>query len=270
MNRKDAINQVEIGLKSLGNELANGQSENLKRFLSVAANFHNYSVNNWLLIFIQCPTATRVAGYKTWQNLGRQVKKGAKSISILAPRKGKETITTGNTEKEHEFLYFVTVPVFDISATEGKELPSIFHVEGDPGDHLESLESIIVEKGIELVECDFLNGALGESWGGKIKVLKNIAHAQRFITLVHELAHELLHRKEDRDNLTKVQKETEAEAVSFVVGQAIGVNSLGQAADYLQLWKGDLELFTKCLGRIQSCAKEIITALTKSNQALLV
>lgn len=267
MKSKDAMDLVDQGLKTLTDALAAGKSDNLKAFLRMAANFHNYSLNNWCLIFSQCPHATRVAGYKTWQNLGRQVvKKGG--IKILAPRTYKQKDKETGEETGKKNLYFATVTVFDVSLTEGDELPSVFKVEGDPGEYLGILEELVGDLGIELTWEDSLGGALGVSKGGAISVLSNIEPAQRFTTLVHELAHELLHRMEDRASLSKKQKETEAEAVSYVVGQAIGVDSLGQTADYLHLWKGDLETFTKHLGRIQKCAKQIIQGLQKKATAL--
>ena len=83
MKSKEALELVDAGIKTLTDELAGGKSDNLKRFLKVAANFHKYSMNNWCLIFSQKPEATRVAGYKTWQKLGRQVQAGSKGIKIL-------------------------------------------------------------------------------------------------------------------------------------------------------------------------------------------
>jgi hypothetical protein len=265
MRAKEAMELVDAGIKSLTNALAAGESDNLKAFLRMAANFHNYSLNNWCLIFSQCPQATRVAGYKTWQNLGRQVVKGGRSIKIIAPRQYKRKNKNGD---EKDGLFFCTVPVFDISQTEGEELPSVFNVEGDPGEYLHILEELISDFKIELVDEDHLGGPLGQSHGGKIKVLANLESAQRFTTLVHELAHELLHRDTDRATLGKAQKETEAEAVSYIVGQAIGVDSLGQTADYVQLWKGDLEVFHQSLSRIQKCAKQIIEGLAKKVEVL--
>ncbi len=263
MKTKEAMDLVDKGLKTLTDALAAGKSENLKAFLRVAANFHNYSLNNWCLIFSQCPHATRVAGYKTWQNLGRQVvKKGG--IKILAPRTYKKKDTEAGEDTGKKNIYFATVTVFDISLTEGDDLPSVFKVEGDPGEYLGILEELVDDLGIELTwEDGHLCGALGVSKGGAISVLSSIEPAQRFTTLVHELAHELLHRTEDRASLSKQQKETEAEAVSYVVGQAIGVDSLGQTADYTHLWGGDMEIFTKHLGRIQKCAKTILEGLKK-------
>jgi len=263
MKSKEALELVDAGIKTLTDELAKGKSDNLKRFLSVAANFHNYSLNNWCLIFSQKPEATRVAGYKTWQKMGRQVQAGSKGIKILAPRRGKRKDAEGNpTDKE--FLYFSTATVFDVSDTEGEDLPSVFRVEGDPGEHLPALEALADELGIEVSDKEHLGGAKGLSYGGRIEMLAGLPAAERFTTLAHELGHELLHKQSDRETLSKAQKETEAEAVAFVVGQAIGIDSLGQTADYVQLWKGDAELFAACLGRVQKCAKQIIEGIQKT------
>lgn len=263
MKSKEALELVDAGVKTLTDALSQGKSENLKRFLQVASNFHNYSLNNWFMIFGQRPDATRVAGYKAWQKMGRQVKSGAKSIKIIAPRKGKRKDKEGN-ETDKSYLFFSTASVFDISDTEGEELPTVFRVEGDPGDNLPALEAFIESQGIKLEEKESLGGPLGISYGGRIEVKSDLEPASRFTTLVHELAHEMLHKQEDRAKLTQAQKETEAEAVSYVVGQAIGVDSLGQTADYVQLWKGDLELFMGCLTKVQKCAKVIIEGLQKS------
>ncbi len=263
MKSTEAMELVDKGVKTLTDALAAGKSDNFKTFLTMAANFHNYSINNWCLIFSQCPTATRVCGYKTWQKLGRQVIMGGKSIKILAPRKYKQKDKKTGEETGKESMYFSTVSVFDVSQTEGDDLPDVFKVEGDPGDYLSILEDCVREDSIELVDENNLGGALGQSHGGKIKMLASLEPATRFATLVHEWAHEKLHRDKDRATLGKTQKETEAEAVAFVVGQAIGVNSLGQTADYIHLWKGNLEVFHAGLSRIQKCAKQIIEAIQK-------
>ena len=262
MKSNEAMEMVDVGVKSLTDALTAGKSDNLKRFLQVAANFHSYSLNNWFMIFCQRPDATRVAGYKTWQKMGRQVKAGAKGIKILAPRKGKRVDSDGN-KTDKDYLYFSTATVFDIADTEGEDLPSVFRVEGDPGEHLFALEAFIKAQGIELEDKFMLGGSLGASYGGYIEILEGLDPTQRFTTLVHELAHEMLHKQEDRASLSKAQRETEAEAVSFVVGQAIGIDSLNQTCDYVQLWKGDLDLFTSCLTRVQKCAKVIIEGLQK-------
>lgn len=259
MKSKEALDLVNRGIEALANELENGKSDNLQKFLSFAATFHNYSINNWFMIFSQKPNATRVAGYKTWQKLGRHVRKGEKSIKILAPRRGKKK---DKDDKEQEFLYFVTTSVFDVSQTEGDDLPSVFRIDGDPGQEaMESLEGAVKSQGIKLEDKDCLGGALGRSHGGKIEILSSLTRPERYVTLVHELAHEILHKDLERRELSKAVKETEAEAVSFIVGQAVGLDTLNQAADYVQLWNGDLNIFKKSLKRIQKCATTIIGCL---------
>jgi len=258
MKAKEALELVDEGIKALTEALEQGKSDNLKRFLAVAARFHNYSLNNWWLIFSQKPEATQVAGYKTWQKMGRQVQGGAKGIKILAPRQGKRKDKDGQ-ETDEKFMYFTTVSVFDVSDTEGDDLPSVFRVEGNPGVYLGALEALIERIGITVVDKESLGGPLGTSCGGRIEILTELEPSQRFTTLVHELAHELLHSTSER--LDKCVKETEAEAISFIVGQAIGVDSLGQTADYVQLWGGDLDVFIAKLESIQKCAKTIIEGI---------
>lgn len=155
MIKSEAGQLIERGTKSLIEALEAGHSDNLKAFLVTAANFHRYSLNNWLLIYSQCPEATRVSGYKTWQKLGRQVRKGGHSIKILAPRQYKKEQPDGETK---EGMYFRTVAVFDVSQTDGADLPTVFGTVGDPGEYLVSLETFILCQGIEIVEADTLGG----------------------------------------------------------------------------------------------------------------
>src|SRR5918911_2476956 len=108
------MQQLEAGVEAIQT------SEDFKRYLRTAAAFHTYSPNNVLLILAQKPEATRVAGYKTWQTLGRQVKKGERAIYIFAPHPYRVTTEDETGEEQtHEGLTFRTVPVFDISQTEG-------------------------------------------------------------------------------------------------------------------------------------------------------
>src|ERR671932_1243898 len=116
----DLMRQLEAGVE------ASQTSEDFKRYLRTAATFHQYSPNNVLLIRSQRPDATRVAGYKTWQSLGRQVKKGEKAISIFAPRPYRVTTEDEQgQEQTREGLTFRSLPVFDVSQTEGDPIPTM-------------------------------------------------------------------------------------------------------------------------------------------------
>jgi hypothetical protein len=151
--------------------------------------------------------------------------------------------------------------VFDVSQTEGRELPELGAITGEPGEKVAMVESLIRSKGIELCVADSLGGALGLSAGGKISVLSTLSSAETFSTLVHELAHELLHRGDRRKETTKVIRETEAEAVAYVVSKAIGLELSTKSADYIQLWSGDEAVLMQSLELVRNVSSEIITAL---------
>jgi hypothetical protein len=153
------------------------------------------------------------------------------------------------------------VHVFDVSQTEGRGLPELESVTGDPGERLFAIEELIREKGIELSYVESLGGALGVSRGGNISVLSTLPAAEKFSVLVHELAHELLHRGDRRKETTKVTRETEAEAVAYVVLKASGLKLSSHSADYIQLWNGDEDVLMQSLELIREVASHIISAL---------
>jgi len=205
--------------------------------------FHTYSFGNVLEIARQMPTATRVAGFWTWKNLGRSVNAGAKGIRILAPivgvRRKKDIEAEKDITKQHErmLLGFRNAYVFDISQTNGVELPEMERVAGDPGENIERLTAFLNSKGIAASYSEKIAPALGMSCGGRIALLPGQSKAETFSTLVHEMGHELLHKAERRTATTKTVRETEAEAVAFVVGKAVGLVNGSASADYIQLYK---------------------------------
>jgi hypothetical protein len=197
MNRDEALKRSDDALKELTEALKQGKSEALVRYLDSISKFHRYSFSNCLLIVIQNPDATLVAGFHRWKQLGRWVKSGEKGIAILAPlisrqAKNGELSDEGDEPEDRKaraLRGFRVVHVFDVSQTEGKELPSLGGISGDPGDKVARFENLIRSKGIELCFVESLEGALGLSEGGKISVLSTLSPAETFSTLVHELAH---------------------------------------------------------------------------------
>lgn len=185
------------------------------------------------------PTATRVAGFWTWKNLGRSVKAGQKGIRILAPivgvRRKKDAEAQKDITKQNErmLLGFRNAYIFDISQTEGIELPNLHEVSGDPGENIERLAAFVGSRGIQLVYNEKIAPALGMSYGGRIALLPGQSKAEEFSTLVHETAHELLHKAERRTVTTKTMRELEAESVAFVVGKAVGLVTSTASADYV-------------------------------------
>jgi hypothetical protein len=258
---------VAANVKLLIEQLEAGKSDALTNYLTAMSRFHNYSFGNVLEIARQMPTATRVAGFWTWKELGRSVNAGAKGIRILAPivgtrrKKDKEAQKDITKQNERVLLGFRNAYVFDISQTNGVDLPAMHEVGGDPGDNIDRIAAFLEDRGIQLVYSDDLQGALGKSYGGRIAILNGQSKAEQFSTLVHETAHELLHKAERRTATTKTVRELEAESVAFVVGKAVGLVTGTASADYIQLYQGNASLLAESLEVIQQTANLILAAL---------
>jgi antirestriction protein ArdC len=265
MKAEQARKLTDQALETLAKALEQGGSENLTDYLAAMAKFHQYSFGNILLIMLQNPRSTHVAGYRTWQNLGRQVRKGEKGITIVAPmiirKKDDNADDDLRDEKKNTFVRFKAVRVFDISQTDGEPLPTLDHVQGNPSFYGDRLKQLVARKDITLTYSPDLGGADGMSTGGAITLLEGLEPAHEFSVLVHELAHELLHRR-DADSLpSRTVRETEAEAVAFVVSHAIGLETNTAASDYIRLYQGDKTTLAASLDRIQKSAAEIIEAI---------
>ncbi len=266
---------IADNVKLLIEQLEAGHSEGLTAYLTAMGRFHNYSFGNILEIARQMPSASRVAGLYAWNQLGRKVMKGQKGIRILAPmignRKKKDTEANKDVTKQNQpvLVGFRAVYVFDVSQTEGAELPDLKErVKGEVGEYRERLIDFTVAQGIELEFKDAIAPALGMSYGGRIAILPGQAPAEEFSTMVHELAHELLHKAERRTATTKTVRETEAEAIAFVVSQTIGLDAGRASADYIHLYHGNAALLTESLEVIQKTSALILSAIeTKQVEA---
>lgn len=266
MNREEAQQVSGQAIDELARALEQGQSETLVKYLAMLGTFHQYSFGNCLLIAIQRPDATYVAGFHRWKELNRFVKKGEKGIAIIAPlaRKRKaEDESSDESTTVRTVTGFRIVHVFDVLQTEGEPLPEFATSSGDPGERFVRLEELIAREGITLLYEPLPGGANGVSEGGTIRVRPDLSPAEMFRVLVHELAHERLHQKERRKETTKAIRETEAEAVAFVVSHAFGIESTTRSSDYVQLWGGDKELLLQSLDHIQSVAADLIASLSE-------
>lgn len=268
-NGRDKLKKLTAeALETLCQSLEQGKSDQMLQYLDVMARFPKYSFRNLLLILTQKPDAQRVMGYKAWQQLDRFVCKDEKAIRIWAPmkiRNNGEERGAGDSRQESdgessETLLFRPVCVFDVSQTDGKPLPEMAEVSGDPGEHLESLKRFATENGIKLGYETELRGD-GVSRCGEILIRLGLDPAAEFHVLAHEVAHELIHTKDKRKELSKAQKETEAEAVAYVVSKSIGLQTGPASSDYIQLWDGDKETVSNSLVAIQHTAAEITAAL---------
>jgi hypothetical protein len=260
---------IQANVDLLIQQLEAGHSEGLTAYLTAMGRFHNYSFGNILEIARQNPDATRVAGLYAWNQLGRKVTKGQKGIRILAPmigtRKKKDTEATSKDPaavNKPMLVGFRAVYVFDVSQTEGAELPAFTErTRGEVGEFRERLIDFTIAQGIQLEFKDSIAPALGMSYGSRIAILPGQEPAEEFSTLVHELAHEMLHKAERRTATTKTVRETEAEAIAFVVSQTIGLDAGRASADYIHLYHGNAALLAESLEVIQKTSARILSAI---------
>lgn len=233
-----AFERLEKGIEQL---IASG---NWLEYLRFQARFRRYSFANTMLIYLQCPNATMVAGYREWQKMGRYVKKGQKGIQILAPRIIKKTkkqiVETEEGEQEieveeHVAVGFFPVYVFDVSQTDGKPLPLIAKTLEGNVNWYERLKSICP---FPVTEEEEMYGAQGEFRidTKKIAILVSLPEKQKTKTLLHEWAHGLLHT----DNVQREREieELEAEATAYVVGQCLGMDFDDCSFGYIANWTG--------------------------------
>ena len=275
---KAITEKLEKGIQNLF------ESDNFKNYLKTLSKFHHYSLGNTILIAMQKPDATLVAGYTSWQkNFRRHVKKGEKGISILAPTPYKKKVeiekvdpTTGDKAKEIQEIVvpvFKVVNVFDVSQTEGKELPSIGDSEltGDVAHFDKVLESLKRSCPVPIEFEEIRNGAKGyfQAAENRIAVQKDMSRVQTVKTLIHEMAHQKLHS--DDPELSRNAKEVEAEAVAYTVSQHFGIETSDYSFGYIAGWsKGkDLAELKDSLDRIRTAADELITDIEGHLKELL-
>lgn len=246
------------------------------RFLAVAARFHSYSPNNVWLILIQRPDATRVAGYRTWQRLGRQVNKGAKGIAILAPCVYRRRPVDDDDANENPAIMralrgFTVVHVFDESDTTGEPIADMAPIllEGDAA-LWDGLAAQVTGAGFTLSrgQCAPANGCTDFA-KRTVVVADHLGGRQADKTLCHELAHVRLHDasrfRTDRD-----LAEIEAESVAFIVCNALGIDTASYTLPYVALWAGgDVERVRRTAERVVTTAQTVLAAMaTPTNDVL--
>lgn len=245
------------------------ESDQWRQMLTTAAKFHRYSLNNQLLIMMQCPDATRVAGFRRWTELGRHVRKGEHGIGILAPciYKTKDD-ETGKDERR--VTGFRVAHVFDISQTDGEELPDVrpelLTGEGPVG-LWDSLAQIVADEGYSLSrDMPQIVGANGETcWTTRSVVVRpDLEPAAATKTLAHEVAH-ILCRHGDRDlGVCRGVAEVEAESVAYIVLGGCGLDTAPYTLPYVAGWAGgDLKTVQSTAEKVVSVAGSILDRVLK-------
>lgn len=289
MKNKETPKDRQEVLKALTEQLEKSiqnfmESEKYKAFLSSMAKFHNYSLNNQILIAVQKPDSTLCAGYTTWQKQNRYVKKGEKGIRIICPSPYKkeylkdvidkttgkpELLSDGRTKQEivqKVIPFFKVGYVYDISQTEGQPLPEIADIlEGDLDEGLKSLKEAMLQASPVPVCFQPIDGETNGFYSpaaGEIVVDSTLSEKQSLKTLIHETAHALLHNPEASSSQpTRETKEVEAESVAYVVCQYFGLDTSDYSFGYIAGWssgKGTPELKAS-LENIRNTSNEIIS-----------
>lgn len=246
-------------------------SERWQDWLTMQSRFHSYSFNNTLLILGQKPDASRVAGFNAWRKLDRFVRKGEKGIWILAPMVYKsDSAEESNGDEPTKIIRgFKPVAVFDVSQTDGAELPEVcLRLEGeDESDLYKRLSTVATSIGFTVEDADDLGGANGVCMHDehRILVLSSNSPLQQVKTLAHELGHAILHGPGDGRPDDRGLMELEAESVAFVVCAASEIDSDNYSFGYVATWSGGGEealADIKASGaRIQRAAGQVISAL---------
>jgi antirestriction protein ArdC len=287
---KEITAKLEQGIKGVFD------SDNYKAYLQTLSKFHNYSLNNTLLIAFQNPEATQIAGFSAWKNnFKRQVMKGEKGIKIIAPspftmKKEMEKIDpqTGRPvigkngkplteEMEITVPAFKVVSVFDVSQTEGEPIPTleISELTGSVDRYKEffaALEKVSpVPVAFENIETNAKGYYHFGEDGKRIAIREGMSELQTLKTAVHEICHARLHdadlntKKGEETRTDRHSREVEAESVAYVVCQRYGLDTSDYSFAYAAKWSGDkeLDILKASLETIRNTANDIITDIDK-------
>ncbi len=298
-SNREQVKQIVAGIEGSIQELF--QSERYAEYLRTMSRFHTYSVNNTILIHMQMPNATHVAGYNKWKNqFGRHVKQGEKGLTIIAPTPFKRKIEEmkldpdtkapvldedGNAvteEREIEIPLFKPVKVFDVSQTEGAPLPSLVsNLTGDVEQYEAFMEALRRTSPMSINVEPLRPGLDGlcNHDDQIISIQEGMSQVQTVCATVHEITHAVLHSRE-KDRLTaaagdvtkeppkpkdKNTMEVEAESVSYTVCQYYGIETGANSLGYIATWSKNRSLpeLKASLETICKTASALITSIDR-------
>ena len=271
-------------------------SNRYQEFLKTMAKFHNYSFNNTMLIAMQRPDATLVTSYKNWQSMGRQVMKGEKGITIIAPApykkmKEKEVLdenqrpimgTDGKPKTEQVEVtvpHFKAVTVFDIAQTSGEPIqtlaPELLTAAVQDFDSFMQAIQKISPVPIRFDEIDGNANGYYHNADKEIVIKKGLSESQTLKTAIHETAHAKLHDKEIMESLgvekDRLTKEVEAESVAYCVCSSFGLDTSDYSFPYIAGWSSSREMkeMKASMDVIRKTAGEMIDQLTEELEIIL-
>jgi len=282
-NIQEITDRLEKGIKELFD------SRSYQEYLKVMAKFHRYSLNNTILISMQFPQATHVAGFSAWKiNFGRTVCKGEKGIKILAPCphivKKEVPLIYPSTQRpvigadgyavtemrEITIPSFKVVHVFDISQTEGRELPTLGakHLEGSVENYRNFYQSLLQTAAVPVTFERLEGGTHGYYYlkDNRIVLGENMSELQTIKTFIHEIAHAKLHSLEQKSEKDRFTKEVEAESVAYTVCRHYGLDTSEYSFHYIAGWSSSKELkeLKQSLETIRNTSSQLIEQIDQN------
>ena len=286
---KDITDSIEEGITKLF------ESDRFKHYLSVMSRFHRYSVNNTMLIYLQRPDATLVAGYNKWiDQFQRHVRKGEHGITIIAPTPFKKKIEAakldprtkapildkdGNAvmeEKEVQIPMFRPIKVFDVSQTDGKPLPQLAATLNGSVEHFEEFMEALKRTAPVPLTMEPLDANIDGYYipsEQRIALRAGMSEVQTVSAAIHEITHSMLHNPEKQEQEGKKSRNTqevEAESVSYAVCQYYGIETADNSFGYIAGWSKNKTLpeLKASLETINKTAGELITGIDRNFQAI--
>ena len=276
---KAALSRIEDGLETINTD------EDWLKFLRFQLSFYPYSFGNAILIFLQNPNASYVAGYKAWNKLGRYVKKGSKGLAILAPcirkvevfKEPADKSEYHDEEAEKETMKVVSgfriVYVYDIADTDGSDeyIPVLVKGLAGNGDS----EKEIYERLVSVISKEYkINEVTGTSSKGSynletgvISVRSDLEYLQRIKTLLHELSHAFDFDMNPDESIPRNRRELIAESSCFVVSTRLGLDTSAYSLSYIQSWLKDKQELKVLADSVQKVAYKIIKMLAESSDS---
>lgn len=272
--------EMEAELKALSEMLEKGieqagNSDFYKKLLDTVSKFHNYSLSNTLLILMQNPNATYVAGYKTWGKFGRHIKRGEKSIRIYSPAFKTVVVNVEKVDRktglkvvekeEHVIQRFKACSVFDLLQTEGDEIPGITDTElkGKADDYEDLLSALmsVTTANVEIGPVPGLSKGYFRPSDNTIMVKEGMSEVQTIKTLAHEVGHSMMHCGEC--DTPREQKELEAESAAYIVCSHFGIDVSDYSFNYIAGWakENGTEKLRESIKTIHAAAAEIIRGM---------
>lgn len=290
---KEIIDSIEKGIKEVF------ESGRYTEYLQVMSRFHNYSFNNTMLIYMQKPDATLVAGFNKWKDkFERNVNKGEKGIKIIAPTPYKKKIEKDvldpdtklpmrdengeiiKEEKEVSIPSFRPVTVFDVSQTSGKELPTLASDLNGKVENFDMLKEAISRSAPVPISFKPLRPDTDGYFSPKrqeIVIREGMGEVQTVCAMIHESAHAKLHNPayipetDDKSKLSRSDEEVQAESIAYTVCAYFGIETGKNSFGYLASWSQNKELkeLKESLDIINKTSSDLITAIEKNYKAIV-